>query len=84
MQISKWGNSLAVRLPSSLVRRLKLEAGNEVDLVPVPSSNQRITLALQAKRTRQEIVKDLCTFAGRLPRDFTFDRDEAYRPSGRR
>jgi hypothetical protein len=66
-----------------LVRRLKLEAGNEVELVPAPSANQQITLALQAKRSRQEIVNDLRAFAGRLPEHFVFDRDEAYRPSRR-
>jgi antitoxin MazE len=80
MQISKWGNSLAVRLPSSLVRRLKLQVGDEVELVPASSADERVTFAVETRRSRRDLVNDLCTFAGRLPREFTFDRDEAYRP----
>ncbi len=31
MQIGRWGNSLAVRLPKALVERLKLKEGDEID-----------------------------------------------------
>jgi antitoxin MazE len=30
MKVSKWGNSLAVRLPSELVARLGLKGGDEI------------------------------------------------------
>ena len=30
LQIAKWGNSLAMRIPASVVRRLKLRAGDTV------------------------------------------------------
>ena len=30
MQVSKWGNSLAVRLPAAVVEALKLKEGNAV------------------------------------------------------
>ena len=33
MQVSKWGNSLALRLPRKLVEELGLKAGDEVELV---------------------------------------------------
>ena len=33
MQVAKWGNSLAVRLPADLVRELGLKEGDQVDLV---------------------------------------------------
>ena len=31
MQVAKWGNSLAVRLPADLVRELGLKEGDQVD-----------------------------------------------------
>jgi antitoxin MazE len=34
MQVSKWGNSLAVRLPKSLVEDMGLKEGDDVELVP--------------------------------------------------
>ena len=32
MQVSKWGNSLAVRFPAGLVQALDLKEGEEIDL----------------------------------------------------
>jgi antitoxin MazE len=81
MQVAKWGNSLAVRLPATLVRRLKLEPGDEVELVAAPGSGGKQTLAVTRKRSRRELVNELRAYAGRLPRNFVFDRDEAHRPS---
>jgi len=34
MQVSKWGNSLAVRLPTALVKQLGLKEGDEIEIVP--------------------------------------------------
>ena len=33
MQVAKWGNSLAVRLPADLVRKLGLKEGDQIDLL---------------------------------------------------
>ena len=32
MQVSKWGNSLAIRLPASVVEALRLKEGDEVEV----------------------------------------------------
>ena len=32
MQVAKWGNSLAVRLPASVVEALKLKEGDDVEI----------------------------------------------------
>ena len=32
MQVSKWGNSLAIRIPASVVEALELKEGDEVDI----------------------------------------------------
>ena len=33
MQVSRWGNSLAVRLPKSLVQELSLKEGDQLSVV---------------------------------------------------
>ncbi len=32
MQVQKWGNSLAIRLPKALCQAVKIEGGKEVEL----------------------------------------------------
>ena len=32
MQVSKWGNSLAIRLPAAIVEALKLKEGDEIEI----------------------------------------------------
>jgi len=73
MQIAKWGNSLAVRLPAAVVEALELKAGDEVE-IHVADARQ---FAVTRKPGREELLKRLRAFRGRLPADFTFDRDEA-------
>jgi antitoxin MazE len=34
-QVSKWGNSLAIRLPRAVARSLRVKEGEQVDLVVV-------------------------------------------------
>jgi len=33
MQVSKWGNSLAIRLPASVVEALKIHEGDDIEVV---------------------------------------------------
>jgi len=73
MQVSKWGNSLAVRLPSSLVKLLKLKEGDEIEIHAAGIRQ----LGIAKKPGRTELLKRLKAFRGRLPEDFKFDRDEA-------
>ena len=73
MQVSKWGNSLALRLPAAVVEVLDLKEGDDVE---VHVADAR-TFAISRKPDRKELVKRLRAFRGRLPADFKFDRDEA-------
>jgi antitoxin MazE len=73
MQVAKWGNSLAVRLPAAVVEALELEEGDEIE-IHVADARE---LAVARKPGRDELLKRLPTFRGRLPPDFKFDRDEA-------
>jgi antitoxin MazE len=73
MQVSKWGNSLAVRIPASVVEALELKDGDNVEIFVADSRS----LALSRKPDREQLLERLRTFRGRLPPDFKFDRDEA-------
>jgi antitoxin MazE len=73
MQVSKWGNSLAVRLPAAVVEALELREGDEIEIY-VGDVRQ---LGVTRKPGREELLKRLHAFRGRLPADFKFDRDEA-------
>ncbi len=78
MQVAKWGNSLAVRLPAEIVRALGLREGDEVTLdVAAPRS-----LVVAKKPEASELLARLRQYRGRLPADFTFDRLEAHERDG--
>ena len=73
MQVAKWGNSLAIRLPAAVVEALKLTEGDEIE-IHVMGARQ---FGVARKPSREEFLKRLRAFRGRLPADFKFDRDEA-------
>jgi antitoxin MazE len=73
MQVAKWGNSLAIRLPVAVVEALKLREGDEVE-IHIANARQ---FGVARKPGRDELLKRLRAFRGRLPADFKFDRDEA-------
>jgi antitoxin MazE len=73
MQVAKWGNSLAIRLPAAVVEALKLKEGDEIE-IHIADARE---FAVARKPGRSELLKRLRAFRGRLPRDFKFDREEA-------
>ena len=73
MQVGKWGNSLAVRLPAAVVEALELAEGDEVEIHVVDARE----FAVSRRPGRPELLKRLRAFRGRLPEGFKFDRDEA-------
>ena len=73
MQVAKWGNSLAVRLPATVVEALGLKEGDDVD---VHVLGARSFAVAKAPSTRQLLAK-LRKYRGRLPASFKFDRLEA-------
>jgi antitoxin MazE len=75
MRVSKWGNSLAVRLPVDVVETLSLKDGDEVDF-RVDMDNT-LSLAVVKKLSRAELHEKLKSFEGMVPADFVFNRDEA-------
>ena len=69
----KWGNILAVRLPAAVVQVLELKEGDNIEIHVVDERE----FAVSRKPRREELLKRLRAFRGRLPGDFKFDREEA-------
>jgi antitoxin MazE len=73
MQISKWGNSLAVRLPAAVVEALQLKEGDDIEISVAGAR----TFEISKRPSTTDLLKRLRRFRGRLPSDFRFDRLEA-------
>jgi antitoxin MazE len=73
MQVVKWGNSLAVRLPITLVEALDLKPGDNIEIHVVGERSFAIGKAPGAR----ELLSRLRKYRGRLPADFKFDRLDA-------
>ena len=73
MQVAKWGNSLAVRLPASVVEALGLHEGDEIE---IRVADERL-FGIARKPWREALIERLRAYRDRLPLDFKFDRDDA-------
>jgi antitoxin MazE len=73
MQVSKWGNSLALRLPASVVEALKLKEGDHVEVLV---AGER-TFGIDRDRSRERALERIRKLRRTLPTDWKFDRDEA-------
>jgi antitoxin MazE len=73
MRVAKWGNSLVVRLPAVVVEALGVKEGDEIEIHVA----DRRQFVVARKPGRDELLRRLRTFRGRLPADFKFDRHEA-------
>jgi antitoxin MazE len=74
MQVSRWGNSLAVRLPARLVQELGLKEGDEIEVRAKDGA-----LEVERKPTVEELFERVRQMPNKLPDDFKFDREEANR-----
>jgi antitoxin MazE len=73
MQVSKWGNSLAIRIPASVTEALQLKEGDDIEVVVADTR----MFAIRRQSSRDELLAQIKAYRGRLPADFMFDRDEA-------
>ncbi|SFU32712.1 AbrB/MazE/SpoVT family DNA-binding domain-containing protein [Nitrosospira multiformis] len=73
MQVSKWGNSLAIRLPASVVEALSLREGDDIEVI---IAGDRI-FEIKKKPDTEALLERLRKYRGKLPADFKFDREEA-------
>lgn len=77
MQVAKWGNSLGVRLPVALVRKLGISEGDE--LVVLPAARRAGAPAVQISReaSKTERLQAMRRHRAAMPEGFRFNRDEA-------
>jgi antitoxin MazE len=74
MQVSKWGNSLAIRLPAAVVEALDLKDGDQIE-VRIAGDRE---FEISRDRTKEEAVERLRRLRRPLPRGFIFDRAKAH------
>ena len=70
MQVAKWGNSLAVRLPAAVVEALDLKPGDNID---IHVKGDR-SFAIEKGPGARDLLARIRKYRGRLPSDFKFDR----------
>jgi antitoxin MazE len=73
MQVSKWGNSLAVRLPSEVVEALNLKEGDQIEITIADTREFEV----RRDPARQRALERLRRLRRPLPAGFVFDRAEA-------
>jgi antitoxin MazE len=73
VQVSKWGNSLAVRLPAAVVEALDLKEGDQVE---IRIAGDRV-FELRRDQSKSRAIARLRKLRRPLPPGFVFDREEA-------
>ena len=73
MRVSKWGNSLAVRLPRNLVEALGLSPGDELEII----ASEQGSITVRRDQSRELAVERMRNRALDFPRGYKFDREEA-------
>lgn len=70
-KVARWGNSLAIRLPSDLVRELGVKEGDYIE-------RDRLSFyKVRPRQSREEALKVMRDSRMKLPEGYKFDRDEA-------
>ena len=73
MQVAKWGNSLAVRLPAAVVEALGLQEGDRIEIRI--AGKRKFEIARD--RGAEKAIERIRRLRRPLPPDFKFDRLEA-------
>ncbi|GAB4526058.1 MAG: AbrB/MazE/SpoVT family DNA-binding domain-containing protein [Amphiplicatus sp.] len=73
MQVSRWGNSLAVRLPAAVVEALGLKEGDEIEICVADERRFEVRRGERRKKALERIR----ALRKPLPPGWTFDREEA-------
>ena len=75
MRISRWGDSLAVRLPRKLVERMRLAEGDEVD---VTATDERTLGLAKAEEPIEDVLARLRALQRPAPPGFRWSREDAH------
>ena len=73
MQVTRWGNSIAIRLPAAVVEALSLKEGDDIE---VRISGDR-TFIVDRDQSRMAALESIHKLRRTLPSGWSFDRQEA-------
>jgi antitoxin MazE len=73
VQVSKWGNSLAVRLPKKLVEDLGIAEGDDVNV----TSADEETIVIAKNDSKGDFLLKLRVLQKPKPKGFVWNRDDA-------
>ena len=73
MKVSKWGNSLAIRLPAKVVDALQLNEGDEIEIQI--ASNRKFEI--RRDQVTENALERIRLLRRQLPVGFKFDRQDA-------
>lgn len=73
MQVAKWGNSLAVRLPAAVVEALELKEGDQIEIRIADGR----AFEVSRDQSKERALARLRALQRPLPPGFVFDRDDA-------
>ncbi len=73
MQVAKWGNSLAIRLPAVVVVALDLKEGDEIEIRVAAHR----AFEVEHDRSRERAIEKIRSLRRALPPGWRFDREEA-------
>ncbi len=73
MQVCKWGNSLAIRIPAVIVEILDLKEGDEIE---IRAAGDR-AIEVEKRPDLEELLARARKLRGSIPADWKFDRLEA-------
>jgi antitoxin MazE len=73
VQVAKWGNSLALRLPAAIVEALGLKEGDEIEVTLASSRHFKVG----RDKSRERAFERLRALKKPLPKGFRFDREDA-------
>jgi antitoxin MazE len=79
MRVSKWGNSLAVRIPAEMVEELGLKEGDEATFNRTGPN----IIEVETPMSFKDRLKWLRANGPLFPADYKFDRAKHYEEEGR-
>lgn len=74
MQVARWGNSLAIRIPAAVVEALELKEGDQIE-IRVAGERE---FEVRRDRSRERALARLRRLRRALPPGFVLDRDDAH------
>ena len=74
MKVAKWGNSIAVRIPSDVVEKLGISPNEEVEIRVTGENSFEVTRDTR----RQRAIENLRNSKFVLPDDYVFNREELH------